>query len=54
MKYNLTNRPKPYEKHEVYDPYLEEWFEGFEAELRDKLRDYSHDRYNLIMEILGE
>lgn len=32
MKYNLKNRPEKY-----INPVVEEWFEGFEKELREKL-----------------
>jgi len=58
MNYNLTNRPKC--KHTLYRPY-EEWFKGFEAELRELLPKlpYRNDRIYgtrawLIKEILGE
>ena len=47
MKYNLKNRPKSL--YPVNSPYAEDWlkdyekwFEGFEAELREKLKDQEH------------
>ena len=42
MKHNLKNRPKPTPHDKVYDNYtihtasVEEWFEGFEKELRER------------------
>ena len=67
MKYNLKNRPKPpsfptiimkyYPIAEMY----EEYFEGFERELKEKLKELSKSRHlidigkiHIIKEILGE
>ena len=64
MKYNLKNRPVfPLPKMK-YQHDVEDWFEGFEAELREKLKnrivgtnmqdDYIDGRLDQIKEILGE
>jgi len=61
MKHNLKNRPKIIAGDDVsmriVKPY-EEWFEGFEAELREIENEeakYGVTRlYNLVMEILGD
>lgn len=51
MKFNLKNRPKPFEDDtkvaneyvaiEIYLGKLEKWFEGFEKELQELLRYYA-------------
>ena len=62
MKFNLKNRPKP-DKNDIptvedFNDY-EEWFEGFEKELRETLEDplAEHGLHKqtkqLIQEILG-
>ena len=60
MKYNLKNRPKA-KYGELYMEYVEEWFEGFEKELRDTLEltgDFessrARGRSDLRREILGD
>ena len=64
MKFNLKNRPK-FEELEysalTWGKVKEtiEWFEGFEKELREKLRHYEFEGQNwelqeILKEILGE
>jgi len=62
MKYNLKNRPKIDSRTRVNQIQMQEWFEGFEAELRQML-DSKEDvqgqpilavRRFLIKEILGD
>jgi len=66
MKYNLKSR-KPFPNEKLTSPieqvieYYEEWFQGFEKELREKLAELeksnrvcSSDLIMLIEEILGE
>jgi len=64
MKFNLKNRPKPPKFHNwrnihefIYE--YNEWFEGFEKELREKLKHYEFEGQNwelqeILKEILGE
>ena len=65
MKYNLKNRPDPttdavtWEQYQYYQE-MEEWFEGFEKELREKMKRFNvapmayDEEIDLIKEILGE
>ena len=62
MKYNLKNRPHSRIRH-VYLLEFEEWFEGFQKELRQILEeckttdkyDYDNETYeSCVREILGE
>jgi hypothetical protein len=47
MRFNLKNRPR--------FPIVDDWFEGFEKELRELSKTWkAHGNYNLIKEILGE
>jgi hypothetical protein len=56
MQFNLKNRPK--HPNIVWDKDYEEWFEGFEAELRLKLLYPTNTKstlvYDFIKEISGE
>lgn len=67
MKFNLKNRPKWDHNLSIGEnrAKLEPWFEGFEKELRQKLRDATKEwndlgligadlRRDLLREILGE
>jgi len=69
MKFNLKNRPKPPSFPTIimkyYGKMYEEWFEGFEKELREQLRkaqaEYDKlgaacaaESIRIIKEILGE
>ena len=61
MKYNLKNRPEPWQHKS-----MKEWFEGFEKELRERIninwddqREVllfydNNDVYDVIKEILGD
>lgn len=53
MKFNLKNRPY---FHREMNPQLVEWFEGFEKELREKIKmkQTTFDEEKLIREILAE
>ena len=65
MKFNLKNRPgcclhvfrMPKHESHLYDCNINEWFEGFEKELNDIIKELGneHDRHWIaIEEILGE
>jgi len=62
MKYNLKNRPKndmeDWDAENRHSMACDDWFEGFERELREMLEDeenYGVTRlYNALKEILGE
>lgn len=63
MEFNLKNRPKwcsAFEGHELsHRMSIEEWFEGFEKELREKMAQLERtDRTaygkSILKEILGE
>ena len=69
MKFNLKNRPKLHGlKGSTFERFqqlfeqvekTEEWFEGFEKELREKLRHYEFEGQNwelqeILKEILGD
>ena len=49
MRFNLENAPK---KH--WDSKVVEWFEGFEAELRERILKCGWTECTIIKEILGE
>ena len=60
MKYNLKNRPK-YDGSQDCRDLCEEWFVGFEAELREMLKhgpkfygSYRAGREVILREVLGE
>lgn len=57
MKYNLRNRPKGTEGQCGYDSFdykqVKEWFEGFEKELRERLKIPFKDCIT-VKEVLGE
>lgn len=65
MKYNIKNRPKIIygeSKYGMFDTKeVEEWFEGFQKELREYMKNLEGTQYRgwgwkeeLIKEILGE
>jgi len=64
LKFNLKNRPVlacPIEMEEELIEKLDEWFEGFEKELRELYGKYGNQEwlnresaFNVIKEILGE
>jgi len=56
VKYNLKNRPRSWKVTEV-----EDWFEGFEVELRERIKDCDkyplapgNEGYHVLREVLGE
>lgn len=58
MKYNLKNRPKSFDYSWKKTKEFEDWFEGFEKELREMLKFddvlYGVTGAEVIKEILGE
>ena len=54
MKYNLKNRPKEEGDITDYIRATQEWFEGFEKELRERLDQVIEDKKRLFKSEIGQ